>query len=222
MIQPKTGPAWSLKHVQRQIVLSATYRQQSRVVPQSAAVDRDNRFVWHKPAVRMEAEAFHDAVLTVSGELDSRVGGPSFEDFTVTSKGNNETYNVFDAVGPKFNRRSIYRTCLRAGTSPLLDSLDCPDPSVATPRRSVTTTPLQALTLLNDAFVEHYAERFAERLKAERPTSEADRIRRSYELAFGRQPSTDELAFGEKFIVKHGLKQFCVVLFNTSEFLYVD
>ncbi len=222
LVTPTAGRAWSLKHIQRLIVLSAAYRQESKVIRESAAVDRDNRLVWHRPAQRLEAETFRDAVLAVSGELDPRLGGPSFEDFTVSSKGQNETYTVFDAVGPKFNRRSLYRTCLRAGTSPLLDSLDCPDPSVATPRRSVTTTPLQALTLLNDAFVEHYAERFAERLKRERPNDEAARVRRGYELAFARQPSEEELAFWEQFVAKHGLVQYCVVLFNASEFLYVD
>src|SRR5205823_1137455 len=114
---------------------------------------------------------------------DQRVGGPGYRDFKVSSAGDNETYTVFDAVGPEFNRRSLYRTAVRTGTSPLLDTLDCPDPSVATPRRSVTSTPLQALTLLNDAFIEHYAERFAERLSREAPEGAPGRVRRAYMLA---------------------------------------
>jgi Protein of unknown function (DUF1549)/Protein of unknown function (DUF1553)/Planctomycete cytochrome C len=222
LVRPADGHAWSLKRIQRLIVLSATYRQQSRVVRESAAVDRDNRLVWHRPSQRLDAETFRDAVLSVSGELDPRVGGPGFEDFTVSSKGNNETYTVFDAVGNSFNRRSLYRACVRAGTSPLLDTLDCPDPSVATPRRSVTTTPLQALSLLNDAFVEHYAERFAVRLKRERPDDQAAQVCRAYELGLARRPTDEELAFGRQFVERHGLTQFCLVLFNASEFLYID
>jgi hypothetical protein len=222
LVHPSDGPAWSLKHIQRLIVLSSAYRQQSHVVRESAEVDRDNRLVWHNPSQRLEAEIFRDTVLAVSGELDPRLGGPSFEDFTVSSKGNNETYTVFDAVGPKFNRRSLYRTCLRAGTSPFLDSLDCPDPSVATPRRSVTTTPLQALTLLNDAFVEHYAERFAARLQRECADDQCEQLRWAYELALARQPTGEELAIGQQFVTRHGLTQFCLVLFNASEFLYID
>src|SRR6185503_9681494 len=132
-----------------------------------------------------------------SGALDRRIGGPGFRDFTVASAGDNETYTVFDAVGPPFNRRSLYRTCVRSGTSPLLDILDCPDPSVATPRRSVTTTPLQALTLLNNKFIEHYAGRFAERLKREAQDDVAAQVRRAYALAFGRLPGEEEVAFGK-------------------------
>jgi hypothetical protein len=222
LVHPPEGPAWSLKRIQRLIVLSAAYKQQSRFMPQSAAVDRDNRLVWRKPAQRLEAETFCDAVLAVSGDLDPRVGGPGYRDYTVTSKGDNETYTLFDAVGPPFNRRSLYRTCVRAGTSPLMDTLDCPDPSVATPRRSVTTTPLQALALLNDAFVEHYAERFASRLARECPDDQAAQVGRAYELAFARKPAGDELAFGRDFVARHGLLQFCLVLFNASEFLYID
>jgi hypothetical protein len=222
LVHPAEGPAWSLKRIQRLIVLSTTYRQQSRVVRESAAVDRDNRLVWHRPSQRSEAETFRDAVLAISGELDPRVGGPGFEDFTVSSKGNNETYTVFDAVGNTFNRRSLYRACVRAGTSPLLDTLDCPDPSVATPRRSVTTTPLQALALLNDSFVEHYAERFVARLTRERPDDVSAQLCRAYELALARKPSDEELASGRRFVAQHGLAQFCLVLFNASEFLYID
>ena len=73
---------------------------------------------------------------------------------------------------------------LRAGTSPLLDLLDCPDPSVATPQRTVTSTPMQALALLNNRFMEHHAERFAERLKREAPEGTAAQVGRAYALAF--------------------------------------
>src|SRR4029077_11720272 len=131
---------------------------------------------------------------------------------------NNETYTVFDAIGPEFNRRSLYRTWVRAGTSPLLDTLDCPDPSVPTPRRSVTSTPLQALSLLNDAFIEHYAGRFAERLRREAGDDIASQIRRAYALALARQPTDEEVTISQQFVMKYNLSQFCLVLFNTNEF----
>jgi mono/diheme cytochrome c family protein len=213
---------WSLKHIHRLILNSATYRQQSRVVPAAMKVDAENRLLWRRPPQRLEAETFRDAVLAVSGDLDRRIGGPGYKDYKVSSAGNNETYSVFDAVGPEFNRRSLYRTVLRAGTSPLLDTLDCPDPSVAAPRRSVTTTPLQALTLLNNVFTEHYAARFAERLKREAPDDVPAQVRRAYALAFNRQPAEDEVAFARRFIDERGRDQFCIVIFNSSEFMYVD
>ncbi|MBI1900428.1 MAG: DUF1553 domain-containing protein [Planctomycetia bacterium] len=222
LVRPKDGPAWSLKRIQKLIVMSATYRQSSRLAPQAAAVDAENRLVWRRPSQRLEAETFRDAVLFVSGELDPRLGGPGYRDFSVSSAGNNETYTVFDAVGGEFNRRSLYRTWLRTGTSPLLDVLDCPDPSVATPRRSVTTTPLQALALLNNKFMEQSAKKFAERLKREAGDDAAAQVRRAYLLAFSRPAAEDEVQFGTKFIAEHGLAEFCLVLFNASEFLYVD
>ncbi len=222
LVHPADGPAWSLKRIQRLIVTSAAYRQSSRSVPKAAEVDADNRLVWKRPSQRLEAETFRDAVLAVSGDLDLKLGGPGFRDFKISSAGNNETYTVFDAIGPEFNRRSLYRTWVRAGTSPLLDTLDCPDPSVPTPRRSVTSTPLQALSLLNDAVIEHSAGRFAERLRREAGDAATAQVRRAYSLAFARQPTPEEIAAGQRFIAEHGLAQFCVVLFNASEFLFVD
>jgi hypothetical protein len=184
--------------------------------------DADNRLIWRQPLKRLDAETFRDAVLAVSGELDPRLGGPGYRDFKVSSAGDNETYTVFDAVGPDFNRRSLYRTCVRTGTSPLLDVLDCPDPSVATPRRSATNTPLQALTLLNDVFVEHSAGKFAERLAREAPDSQSAQVRRAFALALARAPTNEEAAFGERFVAEHNLAQFCLVLFNTNEFMFVE
>lgn len=208
--------------MQRLIVLSSAYRQSSLANPKAMSVDADNRLIWRRPPTRLEAETFRDSVLAVSGELDPKIGGPGYRDFKVSSAGDNETYTVFDALGPEFNRRSLYRTALRTGTSPLLDLLDCPDPSVPTPRRSVTSTPLQALALLNNAFMEHHAEKFANRLEREAGDKAAARVRRAYALAFAREPSAKEDAFGADFVAKHGLTQFCLVLLNTNEFLYVD
>lgn len=230
LVCPADSRAWSLKRIQRLIVTSATYRQESgqksevrkSTIRNPKLIDGDNRWLWHHTRQRLEAETFRDAVLVVSGELDLKLGGPGYRDFKITSAGNNETYAVFDAIGPVFNRRSLYRTWVRAGTSPLLDTLDCPDPSVPTPRRSVTSTPLQALSLLNDAFIEHYATRFAERLRREAGEEAIAQIRRAYLLTFARQPASDEIIFGQRFIVEHGLSQFCVVLFNANEFLFVD
>jgi hypothetical protein len=178
--------------------------------------------LWRQPRQRLEAESFRDAVLAISGELDRKLGGPGYRDFTVSSAGNNETYTVFEAVGPEFNRRTLYRTCLRTGTSPLLDALDCPDPSVATPLRSVTSTPLQALSLLNNKFMEHYADCFAARLKRESGDDHTAQIKQAYSFAFARKPSAEELSFGQKFVKEHGLTQLCLVLLNLNEFVYID
>ncbi len=226
LVHPADGPAWSLKRIQRLIVTSAVYRQGSMVKGQGSAtplsIDADNRLLWHRPRRRLEAETFRDAVLAVSGDLDLKLGGPGYRDFKISSAGNNETYTVFDAVGPEFNRRSLYRTWVRAGTSPLLDTLDCPDPSVPTPRRSVTSTPLQALSLLHDPLIEHYAGRFAERLKREAGNDPLAQVRRAYWLGFSRSPNADETAFGQNVLQEHDLALFCLAIMNANEFLFVD
>jgi mono/diheme cytochrome c family protein len=216
------GRAWSLKRIQRLILTSATYRQSSHPATQGMQVDADNRLLWRQALKRLDAETFRDAVLAVSGELNLQIGGSGYRDFKVSSMGDNETYTVFDAIGPEFNRRSLYRTSVRSGTSPLLDTLDCPDPSVATPRRSATSTPLQALTLLNDVFIEHYAGKFAERLAKESPDNGPAQFRRAFALALSRPCTSDEAAYGEKFVAERGLAQFCIVLFNTNEFMFVE
>jgi hypothetical protein len=202
--------------------MSAAYRRSSRSVPRLAQVDADNRLLWRQAPRRLEAEALRDAVLAVSGEIDLRLGGPGYRDFKVSSAGDNETYTVFDAVGGDFNRRSLYRTWVRTGTSPLLDLLDCPDPSVTTPKRTVTSTPLQALGLLNNRFMEYHAEKLAARLRREAPGGARAQVRRAYDLAFARQPTSAELTFCIRFAEEHGLTQLCLVLLNTNEFSYID
>ena len=86
----------------------------------------------------------------------------------------------------------------------------------------MTSTPLQALSLLNDAVIEHSAARFAERLRREAGDDTTAQVRRAYALAFARQPTPQKIASGQRFIADHGLTQFCVVLFNASEFMFVD
>jgi hypothetical protein len=213
---------WRLKRIHRLILLSATYRQASRPSATALKTDAENRLLWRQNPRRLEAEALRDAVLAVSGQLDLAIGGPGFRDWTVKSQGNNELYTVFEAVGPEFNRRTLYRMVVRAGTSPFLDVLDCPDPSVSTPRRTATTTPLQALSLLNNPFMERAAAEWAKRLQREAPGDRAAQVGRAYALAFGREAGSSEVRFGEGFAARHGLAQLCLVLLNTNEFAYVD
>jgi hypothetical protein len=183
--------------------------------------DAENRLLWRQNPHRLEAEAFRDAALSVAGELNLSIGGPGFRDWTSKSQGDNEIYTVTDEVRPEFNRRTLYRMVIRAGTSPFLDVLDCPDPSVSAPRRTETTTPLQALSLLNNRFMEHTAGKWAARLERE-GSDRGAQVKRAYRLAYGRSATDDEVRFGERFAGVHGLAQFCLVLLNANEFLYID
>jgi hypothetical protein len=213
---------YRVKHIQRLIVTSATYRQQSRHRPDAVRVDADNRWLWRKTPLRLEAEAVRDAILATAGQLDPRRGGPGFQDFQLVIRGSTHLYTPFDDDDPARNRRSVYRTWTRGGRNPLLDAFNCPDPSTVTPRRSVTTTPLQALSLLNSNFVLRMADRFAERLQKDAGAEPVRQVRRAYELAYGRQPSDEEVALLRPAVQTQGLAAVCRAIFNTSEFLFVE
>lgn len=214
---------WSIKHMHRLMVLSATYQQQSRGVKQQAAEkDSDNRLLWHFNAKRLEGEIIRDAALTISGELNPIVGGPSFMDMEYKLNNNAEFTNPLTEFSLDSNRRTIYRLWARSGNHPMLQAFDCPDPSVAAPLRMQTTTPLQALSLLHSTTMEHCARSFATRLQAECGDQASDQVERAFLLAFGRYPQQDERLSAVDFIHRVNLEQFCLMLLNTSEFLYVN
>ena len=102
-----------------------------------------------------------------------------------------------------------------------MDALDCPDPSLLTPRRNVTTTALQALAMLNDPFVARQADQFAMRLERMEEKGKG-RVDAAYRLTFARTPTGDERNAAVDYIEKHGLANFCRVLFNSNEFMFVD
>ncbi len=214
----------SLKQLHRRIVLSATYRQAARPNEAALRVDAGNRLLWRKNPLRMEAEVVRDAMLHVAGQLDSKMGGPGFQEFKITpAQGTPASrYLPVDPIGPEFNRRTLYRTWARAGRSGLLDAFDCPDPSTTTPSRAVTTTPLQALAMLNNRLVLYLAERWAERLAREAGPEVDAQITRAYWLAFGRPPQDHERALAQAIVQQHGLVVLARALFNSNEFLYID
>jgi hypothetical protein len=159
---------WSLKALHRLIVTSRTYQQAS--LPKEAAM-KSRRPESTAVAVfaprRLEAESVRDAMLSAAGELNTARGGVSFKDFEPFNRGGTQFYRPIDAEGAEFNRRSIYRMWVRGGKNPLLDTFDCPDPSTTTPTRGSTTTPLQALSLLNHSFTLRMADAFGKRLARE-------------------------------------------------------
>jgi hypothetical protein len=209
----------SIKKLHRLILLSATYRQSSKFSPKAAEIDGENRLLWRYAPRRLDAEAVRDAMLAVSGRLNLKAGGPAYRPFKIETF-NSAFYVLIDADNPEFNRRSVYRINVNSAKDPLLDVLDCPDPSVKTPKRATTTTPLQALTLMNNAFIQHQSRAFSERVQKEAGEDAASQVRLAYRLALGREPSKSELARGLDAIAEHGLRPLCWAVFNSSEFVY--
>jgi len=208
---------WSLKWLQRQIVMSEAYQQASAMNEKAFGIDADNRLLWRMPLRRMDAETLRDSMLVVTGSLNRERGGPSY---LLQKKGGGGSY-IYDALdndGPAVWRRAVYRFVVRGGGRIFMDSFDCPDPSVATPQRSNSNTPVQALTLLNNGFVMGQSERLAERLRGEPDVSA--QVRKAYSLLYGRAPSEKESRAGVAFIGQHSLAAYARVLFNTNEFVY--
>jgi hypothetical protein len=219
----KAESRWSLKHIQRLIVTSATYRQTSesgKRKAESRMTSNPRSLLRGFPPRRLEGEIVRDAMLAVSGELNTRMHGPSFRPFNVTVF-NTHFYHLFDSETPEFNRRTVYRMQISTGRDPFLVALDCPAPSLAAPDRRTTTTPLQALALMNNSFALRQADRFAARVRRLAGEDVAAQVERCYRLAFGRLPTRAESAEGVRFVRANGLPTFCWVLLNSSEFLYV-
>jgi cytochrome c553 len=211
---------WSMKHLHKLIMLSTTYRQSARLDAKAAAVDADNRLLWRFTPRRLEGEAVRDAMLAVSGQLNLTMGGPAFRPFDVTIF-NSSFYTLVDKLGPDFNRRTVYRINVNSAKDPLLESLDCPDPSVKAPRRNVTTTPLQALGLMNNSFVLRQARHCAERVRKEAGDDLAPQVDLVFRFALGRAPTSAELTRALPLARDFGLQNVCWVLLNASEFLYL-
>lgn len=211
---------WSMKALHRTIVQSSTYRQASTFQASAAALDADNRFLWRFAPRRLEAEAIRDAILTASGQLNKTMGGPSFRPFT-TTEFNATFYSPVDRAEPEFSRRTVYRINVNSGKDPLLDSFDCPDPSVKTPKRGVTTTPLQALELMNNAFIQRQANHLSERAMQSAKNDLSTAVEFAYEFALSRKPNHEERQRALVAAQDRGLASVCWALFNSTEFVYV-
>jgi hypothetical protein len=204
----------SLKQLHRLLLTSAAYRQSSRHRDDGAKVDADNRLLWRMNRSRLDAESVRDSILAVAGKLDLTAGGPSVELFRFKDD-HSPVYDYarFDPDEAGAYRRSIYRFIVRSVPDPLMERLDCPDPSVLTPKRSTTITAIQALAMLNNPFVLRMSEHFAARAGS---PDEAVR------LALGRDPTKLESQAYSDYSRRHGLANLCRLLFNTNEFLFVD
>ncbi|MFN0195144.1 MAG: DUF1549 domain-containing protein [Planctomycetaceae bacterium] len=212
---------FDLKALHRQIMTSATYRQGFVDSEAATRVDAENRLLWRRNPTRMDAEVLRDAILMTAGEMNTVLGGPGYQDF-VTYVRNAQFYQMLDPEGESFHRRSLYRTWLRSGRNPFLDVWDCPDPSTRTPERAVTTTPLQALSQLNNSMILRMADRWGERIVRKAGKDPVSQIRKAYQLAYQREPTAEELPLLEAFLTEQGLSPLCRVLLNSNEFLYVD
>jgi len=189
---------WDMKAMQKLIVMSAAYRQSSRVTPEHLAKDPENRLLARAPRLRLPAETLRDQALSVSGLLAEKLGGPSVRPYMPdnvwdeTSKyGDMRNYKA-DA-GEGLYRRTLYTVWKRTAAPPTMMMFDSPSREICTIKRSRTNTPLQALSLLNEVTYVEAARLLAQRMILEGGTTPEQRIAWAFERATGRQPSNEEV-----------------------------
>jgi hypothetical protein len=217
-----------MKALHRMLVMSSTYRQAAfpeesdSTSLRGSEVDANNRLLWRMTPRRLEAESIRDGMLSIAGKLNPQLGGDSFVDVSVVENNGTTYYEPITVDGDDFFRRTVYRFNPRGGRSALLDTFDCPDPANAAPRRAVTTTPLQALSLLNNSFVLQMSDYFAARIESDIGDSVAEQVTRAWQLAVMREPTTAEHRLSVELVDQHGLSALCRGLFNTTEFVLID
>ncbi len=237
------GHGWSLKHTHRLMVTSAAYCQSSRVDredPRHAralTVDRANKLLWHARRRRLEGEAVHDAMLAVSGELNPRPFGASARP-KLPDRISSYAWKP-DADPNDQNRRSIYVLAKRNMRYPLFDAFDLPDMHNSCACRSKTVTAPQALLLLNGDLALERARHWAARLQDRFAGNDRALLAQAYRAAWGRPATEDEIQAGLRFLKAQtaivrgrestpavarteALADFCHVVLNANEFLYVD
>jgi hypothetical protein len=211
---------WSIKHIQRLILMSATFRQSSAPRADAAALDADGRLLWRYTPRRLEAEAIRDSMLAVSGALDLKMGGPGFYLMDVVTE-NVMHYFPKEKYTPAEYRRMVYLFRIRAAQDGVFGSFDCPDGGSVMAKRSRSNTPLQALNLFNSSFITQQSDLLAKRLRTEAGEAPDAQAALAFRLFYARPPDAYEQRNSAEMIRAHGLQSFARALYNTSEFLFV-
>ena len=187
---------WSLKHLHRVIVTSATYRQSSRVTPEAYAKDQYNRLLARAPRLRVEGEIVRDISLAASGLLNPKVGGPSVfapaPAFLFVPPASYGPFTWNDETGPDRYRRAIYTFRRRSTPYPMLTNFDAPNGDFSCVRRVRSNTPLQALTTLNETLFMECARNLALLTLKEGGADNATRLTTAFRRCVARKPTADE------------------------------
>jgi len=185
---------WNVKALQRLIVTSATYRQQSKVTPELLGKDPDNRLLARGPRLRLGPEVIRDQALAASGLLVEKVGGPSVKPYQPPGLWQelSSGKGYVQDKGEGLYRRSLYTYWKRTIAPPFMGNFDSPNREVCTVYENRTNTPLQALDLMNDTIFLEASRKLAERMLTEAGSDPANRINHAYELLLARPPKPAE------------------------------
>jgi hypothetical protein len=220
---------WSIKTMHRAMMFSNTYRMSDEYDASNAQVDAENRYLWRMNRARLDAEAIRDAVLACAGALNPKAGGPPVIPPLAPDEVNalGEISQWPATLDPREAlRRSVYMYVKRTFRLPMLETFDEPDSTLSCSRRDVTNVAPQALALLNNDFVVARAGEFAERLRRLGGKDAEAWVSNGWQIALGRAPSAAERARALRMLdvpdKRRALTEFCLMLFNLNEFIYVD
>lgn len=217
---------WSPKKLQRQIILSSTYRQSgySPSAAQAEQADPENRLLWHVSRRRLSAEELRDAMLAVSGRLNLQAGGRSVM-VPVNPQLVDQLYKPAQwqiaERAAEYDRRSIYLIAKRNLRLPFLEVFDAPALLASCSRRQASTHAPQALELLNGRLSNDLAQSFAQRLRQESGGNFEQIVERAFWLTAGRAPTPRERELSLDFLREGSLPEFALAMFNINEFPYV-
>ncbi len=228
---------WTLKRMHKLMMTSAAYQRSSKADAANLKADPQNVLLWRFNSRRLGAEEVRDSILTASGKLNPKMGGPSVYPKLPAEVLAGISYPDKKAHWPdspldEQNRRSVYVFVKRSLQVPILINHDQADSDNSCPVRYTTTVPTQALGMLNGEFTNEQAVALAARLAKEFPDDVAKQVARGVRLTAGRAPTADEVAKDVAFIAalkakhklddKKALAQYALLLLNTNEFVYLD
>ncbi len=191
---------WSMKAMQREILLSATYALSAANSEQNFEKDPDNRLHWRFNRRRMDAETLRDSILAVTGTLDPTASGPAAP------------------LDEKNHRRTVYGFVSRRKLDGMLSLFDFPNPNNTAEQRESTNVPLQRLFLMNSKFMDSQARALADSISGDDQT----RVRLIYRRLFGRSPKPPEMKLALEFLREGDWTQLSRVMLGSTEFMFVD
>ncbi|NBV24788.1 MAG: DUF1553 domain-containing protein, partial [Proteobacteria bacterium] len=175
---------WSVKKLQKLIMLSHTWQQSSEDNPRFAQADPDNRWLWQHSRRRLEFEALRDTILYIGGKLDLTMGGPG-------ERLDREPYS---------ERRSVYGLVDRANLPNMLGAFDFANPDLSTGQRNTTVVPQQALFMMNSALVIEQARNTVQRGDLKSLPNDLERVKMLYRLIYSRPPTDTELKLALNYL----------------------
>lgn len=214
----ETAP-WSIKSMIRLLVMSDAFRQSSKPNSAGLAKDANAALLWRFPPKRVEAEVIRDSILQASAALDRTIGGRSYR--IHNEKKTYAQWEVLNNHGPETWRRLLYQERMRRVDDGIFTAFDFPDCGQVRAKRPVSTTPLQALNLMNSDFVLEQSKRIADRAKKDADGAEGQSVDRCFELLLGRSPDNQERQACVALAKENGLTLVCRALINSNEFAFL-